>query len=248
MIDFGLLASMIAAVAIPALVARWWWPPRTLAATGGGDASGGGAQPPSILDAAIGPAVLGLIVGRLVAVALDAPGSFARFGDLVVIRSGVEFWPGVAAAIAAIAWSAHREGVHPLARLADLAPLAMLGYAAYEAGCVVRDGCFGPVGPVGLRPPGLTTTMVPVGWLVAAVVGLAAVVVRRMIVADRPPGLVLAAAVTSVATARAVASFWLPHVGDGLTRPHQTSIVLAVVGAVAMAVAARRPKPGGAVG
>lgn len=270
MIDFGLLASMIVAIGLPALLEQTRWPlsPAAVAATGAGRGSDGGtttdanpgstdldrgsgraqatdATPTSnddrdgFLDVVLVPAMIGVLAGRLVAVAIDAPRSLTRPGDLLVIRSGVEFWPGVVAAALVVAWTARRELLSPVERLAAIAPLAMIGYAGYEATCPVRDGCFGPESPIGLQPPGLATTMLPIGLVVAAVVALAAVAVRRLVVAGHPPSLVLAVALTGVAAPRAVASFWLPAVGDGLTRPHLTSIALTVLGAAALVVTSR---------
>lgn len=162
---------------------------------------------------------------------------------MLIIRSGVEFWPGVAAAIAAVLVSAHLGLVSPSQRMAELAPLAMIGYAGYEAACIFRDGCFGPASAIGLRPPGLATTMLPVGWFMAAAVGVGALGVHTLVARGRPPAAVGLASVAAVASVRAVGSIWLPHVGDGLTRQHLSSIVLAVaslVGVVAVAVASDR--------
>jgi hypothetical protein len=217
-IDFGLLVSMIVAVGVPALAARRWslqtYPPGS-----------------SVIDIGVGPAMAGLVVGRIVAVGLDDPSSLGRLPDLLIIRSGVEFWPGVAAAVAVLAWSARRDEIGVMGRLADVAPLALLGYASYEAACPVRDGCFGPASPVGLTPPGLTTTMVPVGILMGAVVAVGAILLRRAVT---DPAVATVGAVFVVAAVRAAGSFWLPHVGQGLTRQHLTSIVIAAVTVVSL--------------
>ncbi len=217
MIDFGLLLSMLAVIGVPSLAQRWW-PLRT---TDGASYS----------DLVILPVMVGLLIGRLANVALDAPGSFGRIGDLLIIRSGVDFWPGALVAVGLVAWAGRGDGAGAVARLADLAPLALLGYAVYESCCLFRDGCYGPASAVGLRPPGVATTMFPIGLAVAlAVVGLA-VAVRALATpsSSRPRSglLVVVAAIAGVATVRAIASIWLPHVGEGLTRPHLTSIVVA---------------------
>ena len=212
MIDFGLLVSMIIGVGLPSLVIRWW-PLRSY------------SDDVSVLDIALGPAFAALGVGRLVALALDDPQSIGRVADMLIIRSGVEFWPGVVAAVGLLAWSARRAGVPPLLRLADVAPLALVGYAGYEAACIFRDGCFGPESPIGLRPAGLITTMLPMGLLMAVAVVVGAALVRRL----SRPAVVVAASVLIVATVRSVASIWLPHVGQGLTRQHLSSIVVTVV-------------------
>ncbi len=232
MIDYGLLISVALGFGVPALVMRRW--PLT-----------GYRQPVEFLDAAIGPASAGLVVGRLTALALDDPGSIGSLSDMLIIRSGVEFWPGVVAAAAALSWGAHRAAVPPLGRVAELAPLAMVGYASYESGCVFRDGCFGPQSPIGLRPPGLTATMLPVGWLMALAIVVGAVVVRRLSTRGRRPALAVLTAVLSVALVRAVGSIWLPHIGDGVTRQHASSVgvaATATVGLIALSVALRRPQ------
>lgn len=240
MIDFGLLLSMLAVIGVPSLLQRWW-PLRT---TDGA----------SYTDLVIGPVMLGLLVGRLVNVALDAPGSFGRLGDLLIIRSGVDFWPGALVAVALVAWGARSDRVGPVARLADLAPLALVGYAVYESCCLFRDGCYGPASAVGLRPPGVATTMFPIGLAVAvAVVGLA-FAVRTLASSDGteadrsgPPSsawLMVVATVAGLATVRAVASIWLPHVGDGLTRPHLISIVVAAVSLPVLAWLVMRARRG----
>ncbi|MEL7155217.1 MAG: prolipoprotein diacylglyceryl transferase family protein [Actinomycetota bacterium] len=219
MIDVGLLLSMVAAIGVPTLAQRFW-------PIGTNDAS--------FADLAALPALAGLIVGRLVAVAFESPSAFGRVGDLLIIRSGVDFWPGALTAVLIIGVEARRRGVGAVERLAALAPLALLGYAAYEACCLFRDGCFGPVAPLGLRPPGVATAMVPVGLGVAIVVAALAVVLRSRQERGATATEIVLGAVAGVALTRAVASIWLPHVGQGLTRPHRTSIVVAALAVVAL--------------
>ena len=167
MIDYGLLVSIIIGLGLPAVLIHWW------PLTSFGD-------PVGFIDAVLGPALAGLAVGRLTTLLLDDPSSIGSISDMLIIRSGVEFWPGVAAAVIALMWSANRAGLPLLVRVADLAPVTMIGYAGYEAACVFRDGCFGPDSPIGLQPPGLAATMLPVGWFMAVAVALAAVMVRAL--------------------------------------------------------------------
>ena len=224
MMDYGLLASMIMAFGLPALWARRW-------------ALQGFDPPVGFVDAVLGAAAAGLVAGRLSTLALDDPRSLGRVADMLVIRSGVEFWPGVVVAVAVAAWSGRRAGVPPVARLAALAPLAMVGYAAFEGSCVFRDGCYGPVSPFGLRPTGLSTTMLPIGILTAvAVIGGAALLHHRGIRAGGAPAVIVLGAVLVVASVRAVASFWLPTVGDALTRQHRTSLAVAAGAALLLAL------------
>jgi len=222
-IDFGLLVSMIIGFGLPSLLISWW-PLLSY------------DEPMSFIDAALGPAFAGLAVGRLSALALDDPSSIGSISDMLIIRSGVEFWPGVLTAAAVLVWSARRAGLPLMVRLADLVPAAMVGYAGYEAACVFRDGCFGPLSSIGLRPPGLTATMLPVGWFMAAAVLAAAVLVRQAAIKGTSPLVVILLGGVAVSAVRSVGSIWLPHVGDGLTRQHLTSIALVVLTTVGIAM------------
>ncbi len=229
MIDFGLLLSAIIAIGVPALLAPRW------GVVANGDS-------PSFIDRALGPLLLGLLVARLSAMALDEPGSLGRITDMIIIRSGVEFWPGVLAAGALVFYSARRAGAPAPAQLAAMVPLAIVGAAGYEATCVVRDGCYGPTSPIGLRPPGVATTMVPVGWLMALALVGAALALRRW-AQTRDALRIIVAGVLVVAAVRGIGSFWLPHIGDGLSRPHWTSIVVAVLAGLVLLVLERTQDP-----
>lgn len=226
MIDVGMLLTMVVGMGLPAVIARWWHLSTVDASVG-------------FLDVATAPALAGLAAARLAAVAIDDPNSLRSVSDLLIVRSGVEFWPGVAAAVLVVVWSAHRSGASAVARLGDLVPLALVGYAGYEAACLVRDGCFGPNTPIGLRPPGTATTMLPIGVLAAAVVAGGAAVLRRER-QRRSPGAILAGGLIVVAAVRAIGSIWLPHIGGGPTRQQWSSIAVAVAsGAVLVALSGR---------
>ena len=110
MIDFGLLVSVIVAFGVPTILS-WHWPIDVPAR------SVSSVQRAEFLDVAVGPALAGLGVGRLAALALDDPQSIASLSDVLIIRSGVEFWPGVAAAAGAVLWGEHRAGLPSLSRL-----------------------------------------------------------------------------------------------------------------------------------
>lgn len=186
-----------------------------------------------VLDRLIVPSLVGLVAGRLAAVILDDPTSLGSVRSLLVIRSGVEFWPGVAAALALLMWGLRRERAHVSIALAELAPFLLWGYAAYEATCLVRDGCYGPVSSIGVVPQGLRIRMFPVGLVAALAVMVLGFAVRHLR-AWSPTAKVLLA-LGGVATARSVASIWLPRLGDGPTRQHLESVV---VGLLVLAVVA----------
>lgn len=208
MIDLGLLVSILVAAAAPRLVAR------LVPAGGGGTVDG---------DALMYAALAGLVAGRVAFVALDDPGSFTRLRDLLIIRSGVEFWPGLAAGSGAFAYLARRAGRSVTTSMALAAPLLLVGYGAYEASCVVREGCFGPPSALGLTPSGFAGPVFPVGWAVATAAVLSGLALRRRAL----PGVEgIVAALLVLAATRAVAGFFLPRLGAALTRPHLESITI----------------------
>jgi len=230
MIDRGLVLSVAAVVAAVALAA-WRWPTRV--------------ERKGSLFATVSPAdVVGVIVARLVAVALDDPFAFSRLRDLLILRGGMEFWPGVAAGVAVAAVAARRSGAAVVAKLADLAPYALVAYGAYEAACLLRDGCFGPVSGFGLRPGGLGPAELPIGLIVAVAVGGLALVVRRL--GGRRDALALLAAVLGVGAVRSVAAVWLPRIGQAPSRPQLESIVVSAFAAVTLGwlLVTRRPGRG----
>ncbi|MDQ3570553.1 MAG: hypothetical protein M3396_08015 [Actinomycetota bacterium] len=220
MIDVGLLTTIAAMLGMSWLVSRRL-PLRTFP----------GADLVSEVMPALGA---GVLVGRLTAMALDDPGGLTRLGDIMIIRGGVEFWPGVAAGIPVLAWYARREGVDIVARLADVAPFALWAYATYEGMCLVRGGCFGPPSPIGLEAKGTATSLFPVG-LAVALVALELGVVVLALGAQRP-ALAVMAAIGGLGAIRSVAAIWLPRVDAGLSRPHKESIAVTAAAAVGASV------------
>ena len=228
MIDVGLLASLAILVIVPTVFVRPW--PASAAEAG-------------FIDTSSGSLIVGIVVGRVVAVGIDDPGSLTSLSDLIVVRSGVEFWPGVAAGIAWMAFRARHDEVAPVRRLAAITAPALIAWACYEATCLLRDGCPGPVGSIGLRPDGLVKRMLPIGLIVAVAAAAAAIVLRRLHRRGMADLEVVTLTITAIAAIRSIASIWLPHIGDRLTRQHQTSIaVLIATSTVFVVVRARTPR------
>ena len=227
MIDRGLLlALLLMAVALLGVVR--WLPPRTLAAR-------------AVWDEAALAVFVGTLAGRLTALVFDDPAGLLRIRDIPLFRGGVDFWPGAFAAAAVLAIGAHRKDVDPAGRLADLLPYALVVYAVYEAGCLLRDGCFGPMSSVGLVPRGVGVREFPVSLALAVAAVAVAAMVRRV----RAPLLAVAVGLGALAWLRFAASFWLPKIGHGLGRPAVESLVVAIsaslIGALAWVTARRRP-------
>lgn len=226
MLDTGLLLS--GAVIVMAM----WLAPQWVASTSRTSSSG-------VLDQLLAPAMAGLLAGRVVALVLDDPTSLRSLRAFLVIRGGVELWPGAIAAAATLVVGLRRAGEAVLPAVARLVPVALIGYAAFEATCLLREGCYGPHSAVGLRPDGIGATMLPLGVIAGAVLaGVAVVLARRP--AD-PPIVTIASATLAVAAVRSIESVWLPRIGDGLTRPHWESIAVTVLAGVALLALRREP-------
>jgi len=228
MIDKGLLLSMAVMVLVVVGISRRL-EPRTM----------GRAE---LVDL-VSPAVfVGVAVARLTAVAFEDPSALTRFGDLLIIRGGMELWAGVLAGAGWLVVSDRRQrGVAWFRRLADVAPYGLWAMSAYEATCLLRDGCFGPSSAFGLPPGGGGPRQFPVGLAAAAGIAAVAALARRAARTDAPAGLVVA--VVGLAGVRSLASVWLPRVSAGFTRQHRESLVVLVGGVVAgLAVMARRSR------
>lgn len=225
MLDLGLLFSGVVMLLVVSAASRWA-PSAFLGRS-------------EVLDRLYVPAVLGILGGRVAAAALDDPGSLRSVRALLVIRGGVEFWPGVAVTTGALAFGLRRRRVEVAGGLAELAPYLLWGYASYEITCLVRDGCYGPASPIGLVPEGLTARQFPIGLVVGATLAVLATVLRQLWSISAPAKLLLA--VGGLAAVRSVASFWLPRLGDGLSRPHLESAgVLTATVVVAAAIRGRQ--------
>jgi len=218
MIDKGLLATVALAAVVVAVLDRWL------------RRRGTSKDPVSALSST--PLIVGLAAARLTAVLLDDPATLLRPFDLLLIRGGMEFWAGVAGASAAVWLGAGRRRLTALDRAVEIAPFALFAYAVYEAACLLRDGCFGPASPVGLRPGGLGDAQLPVGLLVGLATAALGSLAWRWSRRGRPSGAVVVLALTGLAAIRSAAGFALPKLTSGLTRPHIESLLAFGIGLV----------------
>lgn len=189
------------------------------------------------LDTASTPAIVGVIGARVVAVLLDDPNTLRRLGDLLIIRSGVEFWAGVLAGLTALVFTARREGADPIARIVSVLPVVLVGYAAFAATCIVREGCFGPVSSVGLVPRIGGARQFPVEFVIALSVGGLGVGLSRVRWSKTT---VISAAFGGLALIRLIAARWLPRIDDGWSRLDLESAFV-LLGAVVLGAWSVRP-------
>ena len=204
------------------------------------------AVPPTAVDRAqlveqfSTPVIVGVIGARLVFVLLDHPASVFRIRDLMVVRAGMEFWAGVVVALAWVVVKARRSPgrAEAVVKLAAAVPYLLIGVALYEASCLVRDGCLGPVASVGLVPRGLDSTMVPVGLLVAGALGFAAIVLRRAWMLEVEQTALCAFVV--LGGVRLVASWFLPAFGPSRVERESALVFILSLGGLIVFTARRR--------
>ncbi len=197
MIDTGFLATLVVVVLGLQLSARW--------------------SPPTLIDRSalgelwVGPVLLGLVVARLAFVAFDGPSSLRNVRELLVFRSGLEFWAGATTGVAVVAWKSRSLQPGVVAVLAASMPFALFGVALYEGSCVVRDGCFGPPSRVGLIPPGLDRRLLPIGIVVGVTLLVVGAALKRLWTMSASLTVVIGG--FALAATRAFASRRLPAIG-----------------------------------
>lgn len=210
MIDSGLLISIVACVLAVLAVDRLH-PPEM--------------RESSWSDPALLAGLSGLAAGRLVTMAIEDPAGLVRLRGLLVLRGGVELWPGVGVGVAVLAVQARRTGVAFSATARRLAPLAVAAWGAYEAACPARGACPGPRSPIGLIPTGMLHRQLPIG-LLAGAVGIACAAAVAAPSRRSTAWSTVLVSVVIVSALRSLASFWLPHLGRGITRQHWASLLV----------------------
>lgn len=203
MIDIRLLISVVVVAGVAWCGAKVW--------------TTGAVGPSVLIDRSLSAAVAGVAVGRLSWVLIEQSALLRQPRDLLLIRSGVEFWPGIVGGLAWLAWRSRDAAEGQLRVLASCVPVLLIGIASYEATCVVRGECFGPFTVVGLVPRGLQHRQFPVGVLVGAVLAAGAITIRRALRVHLVPS----ASLFLLATVKLTAAFFLPVLG---TRPPRTQI------------------------
>lgn len=128
-------------------------------------------------DIALAAALVGLVVGRVVAMIRGGVNPVTNPGDFILIRAGVDTVGATVATLLTAGWLARRDLADQLDALA--AP-ALVGLAGWHSGCLFREACLGTPSdlPWAFSQAGSDITRHPVELyaallLVAAGVGIA---------------------------------------------------------------------------
>lgn len=125
--------------------------------------------PDKPLDHLIGAAVVGLFVGRLVAMIDQGVNPLLNPAEIIIVRGGVHTGAATLASIGTLGWSSRRD----LHWIDALAPSALLGLAGWHLGCVWRGACLGTASELPWAWSGPTSTITRHPVEIYAFVGLA---------------------------------------------------------------------------
>lgn len=143
-------------------------------------------------DVLIGGIGVGVIVGRLVSMALSGVNPITNPADILLVRGGVDTAAASAAALATVVWALRDQ---PTA-LDALAPAALAGLAGWHAGCVWTGTCLGSAtgGDWGLTLPGSDVGRHPTEIYAAVILLAGALAVGRLRAPLRATGAAIAIA------------------------------------------------------
>lgn len=161
--EFTLLAAAAFAVGAFWLMIRW--------EAKRGNAAGCAVD---LWDTGLTAAIVGVFVGRLVAMATVGINPLTDPGQILLIRSGVSTVGATLGAFGAFALLSRRD----LVAAADaIAPSALAALAGWHAGCLATDGCLGTESsvPWAMTLDGSTVTRHPVELYAAALLALGAI-------------------------------------------------------------------------
>jgi prolipoprotein diacylglyceryltransferase len=154
-------------------------------------------------EMAITAGVIGLAIGRLVAMIRGGVNPLAHPGDLLLVRAGVDTVGATLAALITTAWLARADLRE---QLDGLAPAALAGIAGWHAGCLFRDACLGTPSslPWAWAQPGSDITRHPVELYTTALLVLSGWLLFRLRLRYPAPGLVAGLALAAAGAARLV--------------------------------------------
>lgn len=189
----------------------------------------------------LGAAMVGLIAGRLSAMAFSGTNPFTHPADILLIRGGVDTGMAAVGALGAMAWMAR---TNPVPVLDALAAPSLAGLAGWHLGCVWRGACLGTATelPWAVASSGSPIGRHPTELYAAAVLLASAWLLRRAWRAGRlPTGLVGALGLGLASSSRLVTEPLRLSLGAGATGWYVTGSVIGL-GAAAVVFLTRRAK------
>ena len=219
--EFTLLAA--AAIAGASAYTMLWWEARH------GNAS---RCTGNLWEIGVVSAVVGIFIGRIVAMVIDSVNPLAHPMDVILVRSGISTVGASLGALAVFAWLSRRE---PTAMADGIAAAALAGLAGWHAGCLVRGTCLGTASdlPWAVAQAGSTVTRHPVGVYAAVALGAAAVTLAWWKAYRRAPaGAPASIAVIAAAATRLALEPFQPSISGGPVWFYAAALAVGIAGLV----------------
>lgn len=181
-------------------------------------------------EIAITAGVVGLAVGRLVAMVKGGTNPLAHPGDILLVRAGVDT---AAASVAALLSAAWLTRANPAEQLDGLAPAAVFGLAGWQAGCLFREACLGTPSslPWAWAQSGSGITRHPVELYAALLLGVSAWLLFRLRSSHPPPWLIAGLALAAAGLVRLVTEPLRPSLLAGAEWWYAGAVAAGVLGA-----------------
>ena len=219
--EFTLLGA--AAIATGAAYGMLWWEAKR-----GNAARCAG----NLWETALVSVVVGIFVGRLVAMLIDGVNPLAHPMDVMLVRSGVSTVGASIGTAVVFLWQSRKE---PIAMADGISAAALAGLAGWSAGCLVRGTCLGTASdlPWAMAQEGGTVTRHPVGIYAAVLLAVAAIALAWWKAYRRPSaGMPASLAIVATATVRLATEPMQPSLSGGPVWFYAAALVVGLVGVV----------------
>ena len=186
----------------------------------------------SLWETALVSVVVGIFIGRLVAMVIDGMNPLAHPMDVMLVRSGVSIVGASLGTAVMFLWQSRQE---PIAMADGISAAALAGLAGWSAGCLVRGTCLGTASdlPWAIAQDGSTVTRHPVGVYAAILFAMAAIGLAWWKAYRRPSaGMPASLAIVVAATVRLVVEPMQPSLSGGPVWFYAAALVVGAVGVV----------------
>lgn len=231
--EFTLLAA--AALGATAAYVMLWWEARH----GNADRCAG-----NIWEAGLVAVVVGIFVGRVVAMLIDGVNPIAHPGDVLLVRGGISTVAASLSAVLTYLWMGRKD---PLAMADGISAAALAGLAGWHAGCVFRAGaCLGTASdlPWAIAQSGSAVSRHPVELYAATALLVAAIALAVWKAYGRPSaGVPASIALFTAGAVRLITEPLRPSLTGGPMWWYALAVVVGLIGIVGYSVRARRAPP-----
>ena len=186
----------------------------------------------NLWETAMVSVVVGIFIGRIVAMLIDGVNPLAHPMDVMLVRSGVSTVGASLGTAVVFLWQSRKE---PTAMADGISAAALAGLAGWSAGCLVRGTCLGTASdlPWAMAQEGSTVTRHPVGIDAAVLLAIAAIALAWWKAYRRPSaGVPASLAIVAAATVRLATEPMQPSLSGGPVWFYAAALVVGLVGVI----------------